>query len=167
MNNEEKIIERMTHLLLKRVFGKLRVEEQNELNVWLDNHPSDKEWYKEITSLEFVKHDYRLAAEITESQQAWQRLEQDMRRKNLRLRWRWACSVAAMSAIVFSTVFLLKREVPGHVSTSSPDVHETALISLIVNNGKDSIQLKKDENFLLVRNGMHTENNTSDNISRA
>ncbi len=160
MDNEEKIIERMTRLLLKGVFGKLRVEEQNELNIWLENHPSGKVWYEGVISLKFMKHDYRLAAEITETQQAWQRLERDMHRKNLRLRWKWACSAAAMLFIVFSSVFLLKREVPGHILTSFPDAHETALISLIINDGKDSIRLKKDKNFSLAGNRMHTENNT-------
>lgn len=160
MNNEEKIIERMTRMLLKGVLGKLCVEEQNELNSRFGNHPWGKAWYEGMISLQFMKRDYRLAAEITETQEAWQRLERDMRRRNLRLRWRWACSVAAMLVIVFSIVFLLKREVPEHILTSFPDVHETALISLILNDGKDSIQLKKDENFSLVGNRMHTENNT-------
>ena len=59
MRTDEKIIDRMTRLFLKEVFEKLTLEEQKELNDWIQADPGNKEWREEMKTLKFVEEDYR------------------------------------------------------------------------------------------------------------
>lgn len=161
MHNEEKIIRRMTRLLQKEIFEELTTEEREELEDWLKTDATHRVWYDRMKSLDFMKVNHQHYLEITDPEQAWRRLEGDMNRKVNKTRWAWMGSVAAVVLVIFCVTFFLRRE--ENVWQPIPlsvNVHESALISLIVDNGKDSIPLSVNQDVYFVKNGVRAENNT-------
>lgn len=160
MYGKEAIIRRMTHLLQKEIFGELSSDEQDELDAWLKSDAANREWYEEIKTLGFVERDYKFYSEITEPEYAWKRLECDMGRKQPRVLWIWTFSAAAMIAVIFGVIFLLQKEEIGQQMASSSSFRPSALISLIVDRGQDSLRLEVNEHIQLEKKGLRAENNT-------
>ena len=160
MYGKEAIIRRMTHLLQKEIFGELSSDEKNELDAWLKSDAANREWYEEMKTLGFVERDYKFYSEITEPEYAWKRLEHDMGREQHKARWIWTFSAAAMIAVIFGVIFLLQKEEGRQQMASSSSFRPSALISLIVDRGQDSLRLEVNEYIQLEKRGLRAENNT-------
>ena len=160
MQNEEKLIRRMTRLLQKELFNELTSEERTELEDWIGTDPAHKEWYERMKMLGFVKENYQRYAEITEPERAWERLEYDMNKRKRRTLRIWAVSATAMVVVIFCSMFLLEKKNVSQREAFSSSFHPSALISLIVDRGQDSLQLEVNENIQLKKCGLRAENNT-------
>ena len=161
MRTDEKIIDRMTRLFLKEVFEKLTLEEQKELNDWIQADPGNKEWREEMKTLKFVEEDYRNYKRIPEAEQAWGRLEKDMNRRSKWRRKVWTYSSVAVLVLLLCSVFILQWEIKEDNEIMEPFcVDELALISLVVDNHRDSILLGINRNVEIDLAGVRNENNT-------
>ena len=161
MRTEEKIIDQMTRLFLKEVFEKLTLEEEKELNDWIRSDSGNKEWYEEMKTLRFMERDYRYYTGISKEERVWKRLEHDMNRKFRWYRWAWGYSSAAVIVLVICSIFFLRKDTKKQKEITQPEcVHELALISLVVNNNKDSILLGINKNIEISLAGVRNENNT-------
>ena len=151
----------MTRLLQKEIFEELTMEDREELEDWLKTDATRREWYDRMRSRDFMKEDHRHYLEIADPEQAWGRMEGDMNRNVRKTRWTWIGSVAAVAVIIFCVTFFWGRE--GKIRPPvylSVNVHESVLISLIVDDGKDSIPLNVNQDVCFVENGVRAENNT-------
>lgn len=160
MHDEEKVIQRMTRLLQKEIFEELTMEDREELEDWLKTDATRREWYDRMRSRDFMKENHRHYIEIADPEQAWGRFEDNMnQRRRLFLRM-VGLSSAAMIVVIFCFVFLLKKENASPQEFFASSFQSSALISLIVDRGQDSLQLVVNENIQLKESGLRAGKNT-------
>jgi len=158
--HDEEIIQRMTRLLQKEIFEELTTTDRKELEDWLKTDIAHRKWYNQMKSLNFVKENHQHYKRITDPEQAWKRLEDDMsQRRRLFLRV-VGLSSAAMIVVIFCFVFLLKKENASPQEFLGSSFQSSALISLIVDRGQDSLQLVVNENIQLEEYGLRAGKNT-------
>lgn len=161
MSADEKIIRRVTQLFLKEVFKQLTSEEQKELDDWMQADAGNREWYEQMKTLEFIEEDYRTYSEISQEERAWKRLERDMGRNSKKHYGIWIYSSIAVVVLILCSILLLQRERKDEEKVIISDcVHELALISLVVDNHKDSILLGINKDVEIALTGVRNENNT-------
>lgn len=161
MSTDEKIIRRMTQLFLKEVFGELTREEQKELNNWIQTDSSNRAWYEQMKTLEFVEKDNQYYTRMTQPEQAWMRLEKDMDRRNMKSRKMWIYySSAAIIVLFLCSILFLQWSKKESLEIVAPQcVHELALVSLVVDSQNDSISLGINKNVDIALAGVRNENN--------
>lgn len=160
MHDEEKIIRRITHLLHKEIFENLTSDEQDELEDWLKTNPSNQVWHEQMKKFGFMKQNYSYYMRIDDPEQAWKRLDHDMRQNKRKYHWFWMGSVAAVFFVILGITFLMKKEELGTSMDFQSSFRPSGLISLLVDRGQDSIQLEVNENIVLKESGLRAENNT-------
>lgn len=158
MNGEEKVIQRITRLFLKEIAGELTSGEQVELEEWLRRDSERRNWYERMKSLDFVQRDYACYADIKDPLCAWECLERDLKRRRVKNVWLWGCAVAMVLVMIVGSTLLLTKQSGRGVELRA--VREPALISLVINNGQDSVFLNVSEEDQLVKGGGRMRNNT-------
>ncbi len=161
MDVQEQKIKRITAVLLKYISRRNSCTHGNEWEELGQLMPGQEAWLEQVDALQTVREDYEHFLEITSTGEAWDRLEKEISvHKGLPRRLWTVGAVAAVCVIALGAFIFLKFGSGGKVELLPVNVHEQALVALIVGEGGDSLNLRDERKVKSQLGYVSNKNNT-------